>query len=41
MAQNGVQIGGRTCEQTKGDRDVKITGFVGLIEVDVISYVKN
>ena len=39
-AQNEVQIGRPLCEQTERDRDMKISGFVDLDEVDALKYVK-
>ena len=39
-AQNEVQIGGPLCEQTERDRNMKISGFVDLDEVDALKYVK-
>ena len=38
-AQNEVQIGRALCEQTERDRDMKISGFVDLDEVDASKYV--
>lgn len=35
----GVQVGDRS--QTEIDRDIKLSGFVDLIRVDVIGHVKN